>query len=274
MQTVLDLVTRAKKSDALQNRTLLGIGIGFPGIVDSYTGTILRSRSLGISEPFDFRTEIEKQCNEYVIIENDANCCCWGELAFHTENRTRNFISVLGEFRSDTRGDKSRHGFSLGLGLVLRDRVLHGDHFTAGEFRSIYASDDTGQFSIPYTELESIPEDRNMLHRVYQELAENLAFLVNCVDFTKVVFAGDIAGYPENLAENLSRAIERGWSFDNKREFVIEFSEYGDRAVCSGAAGLFAEKLFSIPDIADHFHEIVGYDLYEHLRAKGTVWNI
>ncbi len=265
---ILELIGRAKKLIAGEGLFLLGIGIGLPGIIDPYTGIIIRSGSFQISEPFNLHAEIEKSCPEPVFIENDANSCCWGELAFCTENRSRNFISVLGEFRDTVPDVAGCHGFALGLGLVVRERVLHGDHFTAGEFRTVPADRNSGQFRIPYSKLCEIPENRDVLREVYAELTESLAFLVNCVDFTKIVFTGDIAAYPENLKELMQNAIVNNWIYDLERSFIIEFSSHGNKAVSIGAAGLFVEKLFSVPDVADRFQEIVGYDLYEQILNR------
>lgn len=267
---VVAQITKAKAYIDEQGMFLLGIGIGVPGIVDPYTGIIIRSNPLQIQESFDLRKALETHFDEYVFIENDANCCCWGELAFRPENRERNFLTVLGEFRYVVKGSRELHGLAMGLGLVIRERVLHGDHFTAGEYRSVYASPRTGQFLIPWDDLCRIPDDEKVLDDVYRELTANLAFLVNSIDLTKIVFTGDIAEHPGNIKDLLASAIEESWVYDLDRNFIIGFSEFGENAVAIGAAGLFIEKLFSVPDMADRFEELVGYDLYEYiLKQKG-----
>ena len=177
-------------------------------------------------------------------------------------------MTVLGEFREDVSGLSGRHGLAIGVGFVIRERVLHGDQFTAGEFRSMKATKETGQFTIPCDVVRTVPDNVAVLREVYQELAENLAFLVNCMDLTKVVFAGDLAAHPENLRECIESAVERNWVYNIDRELGIEFSEHGDRSVAIGAAGFFVEKLFSVPDVADRFQELVGYDLYEHVLGE------
>ncbi len=267
---ILGIVARAREFISCEGLFLLGVGIGLPGIIDPYTGTIIRSNSFKIEEPFVLRDLLEEGCGVPVFVENDANCCCWSELAFCTENRSRNFVAVLGEFRDTVPEVVGCHGFAIGLGLAIRQRVLHGDHFTAGEFRTVPADRTTGQFRVPYRDLERLPEDKKILRAVYRELTESLAFLVNCVDCTKIVFAGDFESHPENLKELMESAIVNNWIYDLERSFIIEFSKYGKNAVSMGAAGLFVEKLFSVPDVADRFQELVGYDLFEHiLKLKG-----
>lgn len=266
---ILSFLARARQFIDANGHSLLGVGIGLPGIIDPYTGVIIRSNQFGIlDEPFDLKSRLVERSDEQFFIENDANCCCWGELAFKKENRSRNFVSVLGEFRDAESSVEICHGFAIGLGLVIRERVLHGDHFTAGEFRTVPADRTTGQFKIPYSTLCTLPENADNLRAVYAELTQSLAFLVNCVDFTKIVFAGDFAEYPENLKELMERAIVDNWIYDLERTFIIEFSEHGARSVSIGAAGLFVEKLFSVPDVADRFQELVGYDLYELILAR------
>jgi hypothetical protein len=134
----------------------------------------------------------------------------------------------------------------------------------------VYATARTGQFLVPWDDLCRIPDDEKVLDDVYRELTANLAFLVNSVDLTKIVFAGDIVEHPGNIQKLLADAIEESWVYDLDRNFIIGFSEFGEQAVSIGAAGLFVEKLFSVPDMADRFEELVGYDLYEYiLKQKG-----
>lgn len=268
VKRVADVVAEARKRLEGSGITLLGACVGLPGIIDPYTGTLIRAYSFGVNEPWPVRDELEKACGLHILIENDANCCCWGELAFKPENRARNFLTVLGEFREDVPGMSGCHGIAIGMGIVIRERVLHGDQFTVGEFRSMKATKDTGQFTIPCEALRSIPENTAVLRDAYRELAENLAFLVNCLDLTKIVFAGDFSDKPENLRELVEEAVQRNWMYDLDRALVTEFSEYGDTAVSIGAAGYFIEKLFSVPDVADRFQELVGYDLYESILGR------
>lgn len=262
---IVSLVKKAKKFAKTRGLDVLGIGIGLPGILDPYSGIIIRSNPLKIAEPFDVLEDLQRYIPEAIVMDNDANSCCWGELAFSPENRNRNFIAVLGEFRNLELADAGYHGLAIGLGLVIREKVLHGDHFTAGEFRAVTANRQTGQFTISWDELKRLPEDSAVLDRVYRELTANLGFLVNSVDFTKIVFAGDLTIHQGNLRSYMADAIEENWTYNLERSFIIEFSRYGENAVCMGAAGLFVEKLFSVPDIADRFQEVVGYDLFDRI---------
>lgn len=260
---ILTLIKKAQEYLKKYNLSLLGIGIGLPGIIDPYLGSINRSNPLDISEPLPLKKILKETLNIPIFIENDANCCCWGELAFNQDNRSRNFISVLGEFRNPVQEKTKDHRLAIGTGLVIREKVLHGDHFTAGEFKSINACFTSSQLSISNNDLQKVPQNKEILELVYTEIAQNLAFLVNCLDLTKVLFTGDIPLYQDNLEHILQTAIQQNWLYQLDRNISIEFSKEGALAVSKGAAGLVIEKFFSVPDLVDRFDEPVGYDLFE-----------
>jgi len=269
---IVSLTRRAETFARERGLFLLGIGIGIPGIVDPYTGVVIKSHSFRCLARYDLHAELARELSVPVIIENDANCCCWAELAFRRETRSRNFIAVLAEFRDTVDGDRVNawHGLAIGMGMVIRGRVLHGDHFTTGEFRSVFATRRDGQFKSPHGESLRYPEHAEDLRALYRELADNLALLVNCVDLTKVVFAGDFTQDREYLQSCVKQSCAENWNFDIPRDIEVEFSDSGKLSVSIGAAGLFVEKLFSVPDIADRFQELVGYDLYSRiLDSKG-----
>lgn len=265
---VLSVVQKAKDAVRRKKLRLLGIGIALPGVVDPYKGVVVRSTPLSVFDPFDLRTALAEKCGDFMFFENDANCCCWGELAFNPEGRSRDFISVLGEFnRGGPPGRERSGGFAVGLGFSVGECVHHGAHFTAGEFRSFQVKPppQSAQFSVPSNHLAALPDDEKALDVVYRELCENLAFLVNCFDFTKIVFAGDIPAHQGNLRNLLSDAVAENSLYDLPKDIQLDFSPAREFSVAWGAAGLFAEKLFSIPDVTGFRDELVGYSLFERV---------
>src|ERR1700758_3908264 len=59
--------------------TLLGIGIGVPGIIDIRTGMVRESPNLPGWSDSPVRAEIEQKLGTRVILENDANSAAFGE---------------------------------------------------------------------------------------------------------------------------------------------------------------------------------------------------
>ncbi|HYW84950.1 MAG TPA: ROK family protein, partial [Spirochaetia bacterium] len=100
-------------------------------------------------------------------------------------------------------------------------------------------------------ESKRIKEDRKILDRVLRELSSHIAFHVNALNLTSVVIGGEIAAYRDTLTEMLEEEIQKNWSYENKVDCAIEFATLGDRAVAYGAAGMFLERFFSIPDVVE-----------------------
>ncbi|HHU35972.1 MAG TPA: ROK family transcriptional regulator [Treponema sp.] len=249
-------------------KPLAGIGIGLSGIVDPYRGVILQSNPLGIREPLPLRDLLQQRFGCPVFLENDANCCCWGEKAFHRAPSDRNFLALLGEFRNIDIHNNRVNGVAVGLGIVIRDTVLHGDSFTVGEFQSLlYDTENPGrsQFSISDEEAERLPEDEAILDRVFYETAYNISLLANTLDITRIVIAGDFVLFAEQLSKHLETQIKRNWSYPGSSNCVIAVSPDKEQSVCLGAAGLFIQKLFSVPEMTDHIEEPVGTILLDRI---------
>ncbi len=231
---------------------LIGVGVGLAGIVDAAEGVITQSNPLDIHTPLPFRAAVAERIGVPVLIENDANCCCWGELAFRKTERHRNFCFVLGEFRKGRTTGSEYWGIAVGLGFVLNGKVYCGEGYSAGEFQSIlWQPANHGQFSVSDDDSRRIRTDPELLSRVLRELASHIAFLVNTLNLKSVVIGGEIAGYRQELSAVMKEEIQRNWSYKDTVDCSIEFAALGDMAVAYGAAGMFLEHFFSVPEVAD-----------------------
>jgi len=104
--------------------TLLGIGIGVPGIIDMRTGMVRESPNLPGWSDSPVRDEIEEKLGTRVILENDANSAAFGE-------------KWLGAARDTEDVAMLTLGTGVGGGLVLGGRIWHGMTGMAGEFGHI-----------------------------------------------------------------------------------------------------------------------------------------
>jgi glucokinase len=104
--------------------SLLGIGIGVPGIIDMETGMVRESPNLPDWADYPARTEIEKRLGTRVILENDANSAALGE-------------KWLGAARDFDDMGMLTLGTGVGGGLVLGGRIWHGMSGMANEFGHI-----------------------------------------------------------------------------------------------------------------------------------------
>ncbi|HXZ39613.1 MAG TPA: ROK family protein [Terriglobales bacterium] len=101
--------------------SLIGIGIGVPGIIDMETGMVHESPNLPDWADYPVRAEIERRLGTRVILENDANSAALGE-------------NWLGAARDVENMAMLTLGTGVGGGLVLGRRVWHGMTGMAGEF--------------------------------------------------------------------------------------------------------------------------------------------
>jgi predicted NBD/HSP70 family sugar kinase len=225
---------------------LLGVGIGTGGLIDLKKGIIRYSVPLGITKPIDFAHVIARHLPMPCLIENDANCCAWGELAFNRDEALRDFLFALVEFRKDRMSLSRYGGMGIGLGVVLGGKVYSGAHGNAGEFRSAFC-DGRGelQMSLLKEELERLDSDPAVLLRAADELARNLAMLVNTMDFDRVFIGGDIEGLEVDFPALLRRRLEENWMYPFPKDVTIGYSSLGGKAVAYGAAGMILDRLVS-----------------------------
>jgi len=109
-------------SDKYKNSgTLLGVGIGVPGIIDMQTGMVRESPNLPGWSDYPVRTEIERRLAAPVMLENDANVAAFGE-------------KWLGAGRHVGDMAMLTLGTGVGGGLVLNGKIWHGMTGMAGEF--------------------------------------------------------------------------------------------------------------------------------------------
>ena len=240
-----EIVSRLESDHMRTGLPLLGIGVGLSGVVDPRTQIIRYSIPLQINKQYDFYQEISKNHPVPIFPDNDANCCAWGELAFHREHDFKNFLFVLVEFR-DIPDEKIIHEkTAVGIGIVIEGKVYYGSDFSAGEFRSVFRHKDSpGQFSLDKSEVTVVDTDEVVRRKFIEELSRNIALLVNTLNLSMVFLGGDIEKFQPEVTEILREEIERNWAYPGPVECEIRFSTLRDRAVAYGAAGMVLDRLF------------------------------
>lgn len=113
---------------AASESTILGVGVGTPGIVDTETGTIrwavnLDWQDLPLGRLLGERYELP------VSIANDSRAAALGEYLFKREGRVENLIAI-------------KVGDGIGAGIVLSGQLFAGDGHGAGEIGHVAAVDD------------------------------------------------------------------------------------------------------------------------------------
>jgi len=101
--------------------TLLGIGVGVPGIIDMQTGLVRESRNLPGWVDYPAGADIGQRLKTMVILENDANVAAFGE-------------QWLGAAKDYADMAMLTLGTGVGGGLVLGGAIWRGANGMAGEF--------------------------------------------------------------------------------------------------------------------------------------------
>jgi len=267
--SVTDLIHRLPEELNWIGSPVLGVGIGISGIIDSSEGTILGSIPLRIKGPYTFVREIEKQFNFPIYIENDANSCAWGELAFHRTKKLRNFIFTLVEFHTHTRKEIFENT-SVGFGMVFEGKVYYGNRHSAGEFHSLFCeSGDKGQFRVSNLE-DRIDEKPEKLKELIEELSKHLALFINTFNLGQIFLGGDIERYQDVVMPILKKAIDDNWVYDYPVECEIRFSSLSDKSVAYGAAGMVLERLFADPEDWESSKTLSGLMINEKKALQGA----
>jgi glucokinase len=115
--------------DAIQHLTnryrsggrFLGVGVGFPGIIDMETGMLRKSANLPGWDEYPVHSEIEQRLGARVLLENDANVAALGE-------------KWLGAARDVDDMAMITLGTGIGGAIVLGGKIFHGMNGMAGEF--------------------------------------------------------------------------------------------------------------------------------------------
>jgi len=244
--TMLDVIRECVEKLCPGGEKLLGVGVGIGGLVDPKKGRIRYSVPLGIRSSVDFAASVAAKLDVPCLIENDANCCAWGELAFNRSESLRDFLFALIEFRRDPHSLGLSGGIGVGFGIVLGGKVYSGAHGNAGEFRSVLC-DGPGdlQLSLPKSMLTRFDSDRDILAAAADELARNTAMLVNTMDFERIYIGGDIEALDVDFPAVLRHRLADNWMYPVPIEVDIRYSSLGGRAVAYGAAGMILNRLIS-----------------------------
>jgi glucokinase len=111
-----------RMSDKYRNAaSLLGIGVGVPGIIDMQTGLVRESPNLPGWVDYPAGAAIEQRLKTVVILENDANVAALGE-------------KWLGAAKDYSDVAMLTLGTGVGGGLVLGGAIWRGANGMAGEF--------------------------------------------------------------------------------------------------------------------------------------------
>ncbi|MBI3541288.1 MAG: ROK family protein, partial [Deltaproteobacteria bacterium] len=103
---------------------IIGVGLGFPGIVDPQRGMVHQSPHFPDWKDLDLLGFFQKELSWPVVIDNDANMAALGEMTMGAGKGLKNFVMLT-------------FGTGIGGGIVIHEKIFHGDRGFAGELGHI-----------------------------------------------------------------------------------------------------------------------------------------
>lgn len=212
---------------------LKGIGIGLPAIVDPVSGVVLKATAFGI-ENLDLLNELSKTITVPILIDNDANCCAWGQLERNKKNKLENFLNLIWKLHR-REGEEAPEEIEIGMGVVLGGDVYYGDHFSAGELPEDLISREAANIY----QSGAIPGQINpqALEGYLDKLFQYLLPIFHVFDPGEVFFGGQFCRFEDQVRQRMA-----------KTNFQARFSGFDHKDTAYGAASMFVEKLFQTPN--------------------------
>lgn len=120
---VVDVIIRtinlACEAAGIKPSEAYSIGIGCPGICNSDLGIVEYTNNLGFHN-VPLKTDVEKEFNIPVYLDNDANAAAFGEFVAGAAKGVRNAVVIT-------------LGTGVGSGIIIDEKIYRGTNFAAGE---------------------------------------------------------------------------------------------------------------------------------------------
>lgn len=203
-----------------QDKKIIGIGIGIPGILNEKRNKILKLPNLPEWENIDLKRIIEKETKNKVKIENDANCMALGESMFGQGKNVKNLVCLT-------------IGTGIGGGIIINNKIYSGKG-NAGEF---------GHITIDIDGYKCGCGSRGCLEKYVLKRKINTKYLgiglsniVKIIDPELIVIGGGFSNLGGAILKPAIKEME-------KRTFLktcpVKIVKLGDNAGAIGAACLF-----------------------------------
>lgn len=232
-------------TDRLVNPSVVGIGIGVPGLVDAEQGTVFDVVNIPSWKEVPLQRRMEERYGIPVVVNNDANCFALGEFYF---GKGRGYSSMVG----------LTVGTGLGSGIILRKQLYSGTNGGAGEFGmmdyrdQVYEYYASGQFfrnvygidgEVVFAKAkEGIAEYRKMYDEMGAHLGNAIKAILYALDVDLIVLGGSVRHAWPFFQKAMWERIHTFAYRKAKERLRIEVSELENSGLL-GAATLYQDSL-------------------------------
>ncbi len=241
------VIARMMPSVQTSGIPLLGVCVGIPGIVDAGTGTVIKSDPFHLSG-HEFSKPFAEKYGVPVLLENDANCLAWYELANNRGTDLRNFVCLNSEFQTEGARFGETTGMSVGIGVAIGGAVYSGSRHAAGEFVSLSWRDGShGQTGLPPDRMRLVKTDPDAFAEWTGDLFASFAPIVAVLDPEAVFVHGELARRADSVRAIIAERVAQFGAFLARAGCELRFGDGDDFLVAAGAAQMFFMNLFSVP---------------------------
>jgi glucokinase-like ROK family protein len=124
VDVVLELIHRAIKDSSVDEKKILGVGVGVPGPIDFSTGIVLTPPNLPILWYLPLKQILEQKLGYKVYVQKDTNALAVGEYWRGAGIGYSNVVYIDIDM-------------GIGSGLIINGEINQGANYVAGEFGHI-----------------------------------------------------------------------------------------------------------------------------------------
>ncbi|WP_031314321.1 ROK family transcriptional regulator [Caldanaerobacter subterraneus] len=243
-------IVKVIKALIKENKNIIGIGIGLPGITDIQKGIVNAPGLRWIN--FNLKEKLREILDYNIYLDNSVNYAALGEKWLGCCQEVENFVLI-------------NIGNGIGAGICVNGKLLRGSSYAAGEvgymatgddvFERTYSYEDYGYFerkaslsflfesvsqALPHVkDMEDLIEEykkQNLacvqaVSQFIKNLSMGIANIVSILNPEAVIIGGDILNYEIDIIDELKEKVRKIVPFD----FDIKIAQLREDASAIGA---------------------------------------
>ena len=282
---VCDIIQELQKHPHVQGKKIFGTGMAVAGLINRLRNIVEFSPDFHWRD-VDIVTEMRKNCDLPVVIDNVTRVMALGELFYGIGRKFQNFICV-------------NVGYGIGAGIVINGKPLYGSRGMAGEFghftleKNSAIQCECGNFGClealasghaialaAQKQLQNGRESRlldlcdsnisnitaemvadvakkgeafslNIFNTAAEYLGIGIAGLINLFSPQAVVIGGGVAQAGDILFDTVRKTVAKRALNIISREVVIEPATFGLRAAAMGAVSMILDRVLNFNPIKE-----------------------
>lgn len=253
-----DVISKVK----IRNIPIYGISIGIPGIIDIDRGIIIRSDPFNLVN-YDFGKAIGNKYSVPLLIENDAKCCAWLQLAQNEHIYQKDFLCVLAK----NHDDKIDNGIGIGLSILMNGRIINGHNFGAGEYiSSSWRTNKQGQTGLPQAVISTVTTVDDSYREWVKDLFQTLTTTIPLLEPNFIFLHGQGEQRKQLILDTIHSEVSQFEAVCERCSSQLIIMDDDNYEIAQGAAYMFIQKLFETPslDKPEQYSNLQFEELLQH----------